>query len=65
LNVVRHGFVFKRHLRGWREGGVFKLHLTSTPKRCETYWVNQNKKAHMQDKTNWAAEKDRKLDLHD
>jgi len=34
--LLRHGFVLKRHLRGLREEGVFKLTLASTPKRCET-----------------------------
>jgi len=24
--VLRHGVVFKRHLGGWQEEGVFKLH---------------------------------------
>jgi len=30
-------FVLKRRLKGWKNVGVYKLCLTSTPKRCETY----------------------------
>jgi len=40
---LHHDFVLKRHLRGWREEGVFKLRITLNPKRCETYWVYRNK----------------------
>ena len=34
--LLRHDFVLKRHLGGWREEGVFKQILTSSPKRCRT-----------------------------
>jgi len=36
---LRHDFVLKRRLSGLREECVFKLSLTSTPRRCETILV--------------------------
>jgi len=40
---LHYGFVLKRRIRGWREEGVFKMCLTSTPKQCATYWVYRNR----------------------
>jgi len=48
LSVLEHSSVTVLFLKsiskgeGWRKIEIFKFYLTSTPKRCWTYWVYRN-----------------------